>query len=81
LRKIGCYIISAIIGDIKEIMWNRGNRWMQKAWREQNHIAHNMVQFALKSDISRVSFSIVPLCIEDLVYNDRSHCNNADDIT
>jgi hypothetical protein len=38
-------------------------------------------QFALKSHSSRVSFSIFALCIQDLVYNHRSHCNIAGDIT
>jgi hypothetical protein len=29
-----CSIVSAIIGDIKEIMWNRRNYRIQKVWRE-----------------------------------------------
>jgi hypothetical protein len=76
-----CSIISATIGDIKEIMVSRGACQIQKIWREQNLIPHNLAQFALKCRSSPVSFSAVPLCIQDLVYNDYFRCGNADDIT
>jgi ribonuclease HI len=76
----GCSIISVIIGDIKEIMRNHGNCEIQKVWREQIRITHNLAQFGLKSRSSTFSFSIVSLYIQDLVYNDRSRCT-AGDIT
>jgi ribonuclease HI len=65
-----CSLLSAVITDINEIMVRRGACWVQKIWREQNMIAHNLGQYALKSRSSQVSFFFVPLCIRDLVYND-----------
>jgi hypothetical protein len=76
-----CSVISSIIGDIKEIMWSHGTCRIQKVWRVQNCIAHNLAQFALRSRTSRVSLSVISLCIQDLVYNDHSRCTNAGDIT
>jgi ribonuclease HI len=42
-------VSSAIFGDIKQAMQRRGACRIQKAWREQNQIAHNLAKFALKS--------------------------------
>jgi hypothetical protein len=47
---------------------------VQKTRREQNGIAHNLARFALKSRSSQISFSFVPLCIQDLVLSDRYRC-------
>jgi hypothetical protein len=67
-------VILAVVMDIKDIMGRRSSTLVRKIWREQNRIAHNLANYALKSRSSRVSFSIVPLCIRDLVLNDRYHC-------
>jgi hypothetical protein len=69
-----CSVISALIMDIKEVMAKRALCTVWKIWREQNQIAHNLAKFALKSRSSQVSFSFVPLCIQDLVFNDRFRC-------
>jgi hypothetical protein len=69
-----CSVISALIMDIKEVMAKRALCTVWKIRREQNQIAHNLAKFALKSRSSQVSFSFVPLCIQDLVFNDRFRC-------
>jgi hypothetical protein len=63
-------VTAPIIGDIKDGMMMRGACLLRKAWREQNMAAHNLAQFALKLGASRISYFIVPLCIQDLVYAD-----------
>jgi hypothetical protein len=72
---------SPIICDIKEIIGGQGDCQVQKVWREQNQIAHNLAKFSLKSRSSRVSTSVVPFCIQELVYCDRFQCRNPIDIT
>jgi ribonuclease HI len=68
-----CSMISALILDIQEIMAKRVSCKVRKIWREQNMIVHNLAQFPSKPRTSQVvSFSFVPLCIQDLVLNDRS---------
>jgi hypothetical protein len=37
-----CSMISALIGDIQEIVAKRGQCKVRKIWREQNMIAHNL---------------------------------------
>jgi hypothetical protein len=66
--------ILAVIIDIKEILARRPLSLVWKIWREQNRITHNLANYALKSRMCKVSFSFVPLCIQDLVLNDRYRC-------
>jgi hypothetical protein len=54
-------MISALILDIKEIVAARKSCKVWMIWREQNGIAHNLAQFALKSRI------------QDLVLSDQYH--------
>jgi hypothetical protein len=56
-------MISALILDIKEILAARESCKVQKIWREQNGIAHNLARFSLKVSSSHIFFSSVPLCI------------------
>jgi ribonuclease HI len=60
--------ISGIISDIKEEVAKRQSCTVLKIWREQNKIAHNLAQFAIKSRTSKASFSFVPLCIQEHNY-------------
>jgi hypothetical protein len=76
-----CSVLLAIVGFIKEGMTRRRACQIQKIWRDHNRIAHNLAHYALKSRCSRVSFSFVPLCIQDLVYNDRFRCQNLVEVT
>jgi hypothetical protein len=69
-------MLSAIIFDIKEFVAARQLCKVQKTWREQNGITHNLACFALKSRSSQISFSFLPLCIQDLVLSDRYCCMN-----
>nr|CAB3502844.1 unnamed protein product [Digitaria exilis] len=43
-----------------------------KCRREQNKVTHELAQLAIRSNHSRVSFSFVPGCIQDLVLSERS---------
>jgi hypothetical protein len=74
-------VISAVTMDIKEILARRSSSLVWKIWREQNRIAHNLANYALKSRTSKVSFSFVLLCIQDLVLNDRYWCRSLVGIT
>jgi ribonuclease HI len=76
-----CSLLSAVNTDIKEDMVRRGSCRVQKIWREQNRIAHNLAYYALKSRSSQVSFSFVLLCVRDLVYNDQVQCRDSADVT
>jgi hypothetical protein len=76
IKKVQCKnrdysMIAAVISDIKQGLGNRVSYSIRKIWREQNKIAHNLAQFASKPRTSQVSFSAVPLCIQDLVLHDR----------
>jgi hypothetical protein len=69
-------VIAAIIHDIKEAMGRRQQCSMKKIRRHQNQIAHNLAQYGIKSRSSKVSFSFVPFCIQDLICNERQPCQN-----
>jgi hypothetical protein len=69
-------VIAAIIHDIKEAMGRRQQCSMKKICRHQNQIAHNLAQYGIKSRSSKVSFSSVPFCIQDLICNERHSCRN-----
>jgi ribonuclease HI len=64
-------IIAPIISDIKIEASRRQVCRVIKTGRDQNRIAHNLAQFAMRTQSSKVSFSFVPNCIHDLVCNDR----------
>lgn len=49
---------------------------MVKVGREQNKITHGLAQLACRLTQSRVSFSVVPDCIQDLVLEDRIWVQN-----
>jgi hypothetical protein len=67
-------VIAAIIYDIKEAICS-----VKKIHRQQNQIVHNLAQYAIKSCSSKVSFSSVPFCIQDLICNERQLCWNLAD--
>jgi hypothetical protein len=72
---------SPLVMDIKEAMDMRFECSIVKIERDRNKIAHNLAHNALKTSSSKASFSLVPPCIQDLVYNDRSRCQESGDIT
>jgi hypothetical protein len=72
-------VIAAIIYDIKEAMGRPQQCSVKKIHRQQNQIVHNLAQYAIKSCSSKVSFSSVPFCIQDLICNERQLCWNLAD--
>jgi hypothetical protein len=64
-------MISALILDIRKLWLRESRARFGKIWREPNEIAHNLAQLA----------SYVPLCIQDLVLNERYRCWNPTNIT
>jgi ribonuclease HI len=63
-------VITTIIYDIKEAMSRHQQCSVKKIRRHQNQIAHNLAQYDIKSCSSKVSFSSVPFCIQDLICNE-----------
>jgi ribonuclease HI len=64
-------VIDAIIHDIKEAMGRRQQCSVKRLRCHQNQIAHNLAQYGIKSRSSKVSFSSVPFCIQDLICNEQ----------
>ncbi|TVU21275.1 hypothetical protein EJB05_30902, partial [Eragrostis curvula] len=60
-------IVSAIIGDIQSEMWQFRAFRVCKVRREQNKVAHELAQWAIKSSSSKVSFVNFPECVESLI--------------
>ena len=69
-------LTSAVISNVKEEMARRHVCSVHKISRDQNKIAHVLAQFAVKSRTSKASFSFVPTCIQELVYQDRQRCRD-----
>jgi ribonuclease HI len=69
-------VIAAIIHDIKEAMGRRQQCSVKKIHPHQNQIAHNLARYGIKSRNSKVSFSSVLFCIQDLICNERQPCRN-----
>jgi hypothetical protein len=72
---------SALIVGIKNVISRRNSCIIHKAGRDQNEAAHKLAQHALHTRNSKASFSFVPSCIQDLVYNDRLRCQSPGDLT
>jgi ribonuclease HI len=73
-------VYAVVIGDIKAGMALCDACLLRKIWREQNGIAHNLAKFAFKTHSMHLLFDFVPLCIQDLMLNDRYHCRYPVDV-
>jgi ribonuclease HI len=80
-REIDRSVLSGVISDIQTAMSRFNSCLLQKVGREQNKAAHNLAQMALKTISSKASFSFVPPCIQDLVFDDRLRCRNPGHVT
>lgn len=69
-------LVGAIIKDVKWEAALYPGFEMVKVERKQNRVAHELAQVACRLSQSRVSFSCVPDCVQDLVLSERLFCND-----
>ncbi|KAF8718070.1 hypothetical protein HU200_025547 [Digitaria exilis] len=65
-------LVAPLVHDIKEVGRQMNDFQVVKCRREQNKITHELARLASRSGQSRVSFSVILGCVQDLVLSERA---------